>query len=128
MKYIGLLLILALTQINIAIETKTALTNQIISLWPFIIAIPSAGLTEEATEETVIAQSIIDMIIETPDDLIIVDFKTDRVTESQIPERAKLYTKQLNLYAKAASQILNKNVAQAYLYLTTSEKAVRIKT
>ncbi|MBW8036392.1 MAG: hypothetical protein FVQ79_12385, partial [Planctomycetes bacterium] len=94
--------------------------------WPFIIAIPSADLTEEATEETIIVQGIVDMIIETPKDLIIVDFKTDRVTAGQTAERAKLYEKQLNLYAKAAAQILNKKVSHKYLYFTTPAKTLKI--
>ena len=117
--------ILTFFQTDIGKQT-TDPNNTVHREWPFIIAIPSADLTEKPTEETVIVQGIVDMIIETPDDLIIVDFKTDRITAAQTNERAKLYAKQLNLYAKAAAQILNKNVAHKYLYFTTPAKTVKI--
>ncbi|MHC4553327.1 MAG: 3'-5' exonuclease, partial [Planctomycetota bacterium] len=78
-------------------------------------------------DEIVVVQGIVDMIIPTEEGLVIVDFKTDRVTEETVQQRADRYTEQLRTYAKAAGAILNRPVAAAWLYFLNPQKAIEIK-
>ena len=97
--------------------------NKVLREWPFTYA-----LNIENTDQSIIVQGIVDMIIETPQGLIVIDFKTDRITPDQIKERAKLYTPQLTLYAHAASDILKKPVISANLYFLTPARQAKIDT
>ncbi len=78
------------------------------------------------SDESIVVQGIIDMLIRTPQGLIVIDFKTDNITLSQAPQRAELYRDQLNLYAKAAAKILNAESTTKHLYFLTPRVAVRL--
>jgi len=81
---------------------------------------PSRATSREATsDETVVVQGIIDMLIRTPGGLVIIDFKTDNITAEEVPERAELYRRQLELYSKAASAILESKSIANWLYFLT---------
>lgn len=84
--------------------------------WPFTMALPAEYLDVPAPEEWVVVQGIIDMLIPTPQGLIIVDFKSDNVSLEEIPQRAHLYGEQLRLYARAARAVIGLPVLAAYLY------------
>ena len=59
------------------------------------------------------------MLIRTPQGLVIIDFKTDRVTAGQVTERAELYRRQLEYYSRAASAILKSESITKWLYFLT---------
>jgi ATP-dependent helicase/nuclease subunit A len=67
-------------------------------------------------DEIVVVQGIIDMLIKTPQGLIIIDFKTDDVTAKKAPERAELYRRQLALYGRAVETILKAKTIAKWLY------------
>jgi ATP-dependent helicase/nuclease subunit A len=108
--------------------------------WPFTFALPAAYFTSCGTAalgcdssqskiqnlkskiETVIVQGIIDLLIQTSDGLIVIDFKTDRITASKTQSRAAVYAPQMNLYALAAQAVLKKTVKAKYLYFLTPAK------
>jgi len=69
--------------------------------------------------DTIILQGIIDLLIQTPEGLIVIDFKTDKITPAQTAERAEQYQTQLTAYAKAAAKILNAESAAKHLYFLT---------
>ncbi len=89
--------------------------NYIEREWPFTYAMN----TEE--NEKIVVQGIVDMLIKTPQGLIIVDFKTDRVSDEQLQHRADLYRGQLELYAQAAQAILKSQVLRKCLYFLTRQ-------
>ncbi|MCK4999065.1 MAG: PD-(D/E)XK nuclease family protein, partial [Anaerohalosphaera sp.] len=90
--------------------------------WPFTFAHPT-----EVENENTIVQGIIDMLIKTPQGLIIIDFKTDNVnTKPQIDQRTQTYQDQLKHYADAASKILNTNIKAAYLHFLQPSKTIKI--
>ena len=97
--------------------------------WPFTFALPACEFSDLSHEprDTIIVQGIIDMLIQTPGGLLVIDFKTDRVTAEQARERAKSYRRQLELYAKAATAILKSNLLGKWLYFLTPGCAVEIK-
>jgi len=111
--------------------------------WPFTFALPSSewkdscvsrdtryttcGELVESIRDTIIIQGIIDMLIRTPRGLVVIDFKTDCLTARQVPQRAELYRRQLDLYAQAASSILKEKLLAKWLYFLTPANEFEIK-
>jgi ATP-dependent helicase/nuclease subunit A len=78
-------------------------------------------------DETIVVQGIIDMLVQTSQGLIVIDFKTDDISAGQVTGRAELYRQQLNLYARAASAILKSESIAKWLYFLTPARAFEIK-
>jgi ATP-dependent helicase/nuclease subunit A len=99
--------------------------NTVLREWPFTFAVPASQWLESdhqtqnsklKTQDYIIVQGIVDLLVETPKGLVIVDFKTDNVPADKLPDRAKLYRSQLDLYAQAAGAITGKKVCGKWLY------------
>ncbi len=109
--------------------------NHVFREWPFTFALPASELIDtyllintqstpelsrrDALQDTIIVQGIIDMLIRTPKGLVIIDFKTDRITAARVAERAALYRRQLELYGRAASAIIESECIKKWLYFLT---------
>ena len=76
--------------------------------------------------DTIIIQGIIDLLIRTPEGLTVIDFKTDKISPSQAPDRDELYRGQLEIYAKAAASILKAESAAKYLYFLTPRLTIEV--
>ena len=101
---------------KMALDTQ----NNVLREWPFTFA-------EKVTnDDFLIVQGIIDMLIQTPEGLIIIDFKTDRVTAKQVNDRADLYRGQLQLYGRAAESILKTKTISKLLYFLTPQISVKV--
>lgn len=73
-------------------------------------------------EEDVLVQGIIDAYFEEDDELVVVDYKTDRVSaEADLVDR---YQIQLSYYAKALEQIMQKPVKQKIIYAFGLEREI----
>ncbi|MGA2172828.1 MAG: helicase-exonuclease AddAB subunit AddA [Sedimentisphaerales bacterium] len=98
--------------------------------WPFTFAVPASQWSEPAAHQTsddyIIVQGIIDLLIKTPKGLLIVDFKTDNVSADQAPQRAELYRPQLALYAQAAAAITGQKTLSKWLYFLTPALAIEV--
>ena len=94
----------------------TEFSHNVLREWPFTFAVDAARLGAKSHGQTVIVQGIIDMIVKTPDGLLIIDFKADDVNAGFARRRAELYLEQINLYATAASAILKQKNAGSWLY------------
>ncbi|MBW8016795.1 MAG: helicase-exonuclease AddAB subunit AddA [Planctomycetes bacterium] len=90
--------------------------NTVMREWPFIYGLDAQQVDGCSKGEIIVVQGIIDMVVETADGLIIIDFKTDNVTAGGIEERSKIYHKQIDLYATAAAEILDKKIKSKHLY------------
>jgi ATP-dependent helicase/nuclease subunit A len=101
--------------------------------WPFTFALPASNLLDSSDErratsdETIVVQGIIDMLVKTPQGLLIIDFKTDRITAGKVAQRAELYRKQLELYGRAASAILKAKLLAKWLYFLIPRCAIEVK-
>ena len=95
--------------------------------WPFTFALPASHWFESQSvltnderrttnDDSIIIQGIIDLLIQTPKGIVIIDFKTDNVSANEISNRAELYRRQLVLYAQAASAITGQKVNSKWLY------------
>ncbi|MCX5635616.1 MAG: UvrD-helicase domain-containing protein [Planctomycetota bacterium] len=90
--------------------------------WPFSFAVPAvnrdSSLVARISEidEIIVVQGIIDLLVQTQDGLLVIDFKTDNVTAGQTAQRAEFYRQQLDFYGKAAEKILKRKVTGKWLY------------
>jgi ATP-dependent helicase/nuclease subunit A len=100
--------------------------SNVLREWPFTYGLDASAIGAQSGDEIIVLQGIIDMIIPTEDGLVIVDFKTDRVAEAAINERAEKYTPQIRSYATAAADILKRPVVAAWLYFLTPQKSVNV--
>ena len=85
----------------------------------FSVLVPASRYfpaAESEPEENVLLQGVIDCLIETEDGYLILDFKTDRVSERTLPERAESYRAQLDAYAAAVREICGGTVQGSILY------------
>jgi ATP-dependent helicase/nuclease subunit A len=95
--------------------------------WPFTFALPASEWeSSSVAEDTIVVQGIIDLLIRTAQGLIVIDFKTDKITVQQAEERAGLYRRQLELYSRAASAILKVKPAGRWLYFLTPHVFVEV--
>lgn len=77
---------------------------------------------ENLKEETILVQGIIDVWFEEDDGLVVLDYKTDRVRNaSQLKE---LYHAQLDYYAQALEQLLQKPVKEKIIYSFTLKEEI----
>jgi len=89
--------------------------------WPFTLAVPvrelypHLDLAESDPTAPVLLRGIIDCFFPTEKGLILLDYKTDRISTDQCPARAALYRPQLQYYRRALQTILNQPVAQSWL-------------
>ena len=74
----------------------------------FALLVPATLYDPKVDErEQMMLQGVVDCCFDTPEGLVIVDFKTDRVRLGQEPERAEVYRPQLEAYSRALSRVLN---------------------
>lgn len=69
---------------------------------------------------------IIDLFFVEGDHIVLIDYKTDDVTEQQAPDHAKIYSKQLFLYKQAIETAFEKKVAQCFIYFLSINKKFEI--
>jgi len=106
--------------------------NKVLREWPFSFAVPASVIrdsnneSQETSDEIVIVQGIIDMLIQTPEGLMIIDFKTDNITAGDVPRRAELYSRQLELYGRAAEAILKTKLLGKWLYFLKANLACSV--
>lgn len=84
----------------------------------FTVEIP-AGVADESlsfpySEELIILQGAVDVVFEENGEIVIVDYKTDRITDAvQLTEK---YADQLKLYKQAIEQTTGKSVSECLIY------------
>lgn len=77
-------------------------------------------------DEFVVVQGVADLVVILPDELWLLDFKTDDIWGKLVTEKTRIYTPQLKLYARALSQIYGKPVTNCWLYFLSPQTSVSI--
>lgn len=79
-------------------------------------------------KETVLVQGIIDCLYEVDGELVLLDYKTDRVLEHRggLDELTRNYRFQLDLYGRAIEDILGRKVDRKWLYFFDGGHAVKL--
>ena len=118
--------ILKFTQSELFKELKNA--KEIHTEEPFYINTPVKEIYDNNLEENILIQGIIDLYyIDKDNKLVLVDYKTDYAPENDENYLIEKYKNQLELYAKALNQALNKKVSKVYIYSTNLNKVIKIK-
>jgi len=82
---------------------------------------------EQAEDETILVQGIIDLYGITEDDkIILVDYKTDFVENGKEELLVKKYYSQLKIYKEALEEALGKEVVEVYIYSLYLNKEIKI--
>lgn len=74
--------------------------------------------------ETILVQGIIDVYFEENDELVLLDYKTDKVYHGE--QLVEKYHAQLEYYAKALEQITGKHVKEKIIYSITLGEEIRM--
>lgn len=87
--------------------------------------LPFKDAVTRQEEEMVVVQGFIDLAVLLPDQIWLVDFKTDRIEAGELQERAAEHAPQLRLYAMALERVyLGRKVTSATLcFLHTGQNA-----
>lgn len=91
----------------------------------FSLLVPVRELLGAGSGETLL-QGVVDCWTETPEGLLLADYKTDRVTRETQQERASRYAPQLRAYARALERITGKPVLRSFLWFFSTDDAVEI--
>ena len=87
----------------------------------FSLLCPAERFFPEGGDDEVLLQGVVDCFFEEADGLVLIDFKTDRVTRDTIEERAKYYEPQLAAYAEALERITGKKVKDRIVYFLAAD-------
>ena len=102
--------------------------QQILREWPFTLALPAAEVAAvpSNSDDYVIIQGIIDLLIPQADGFILIDYKTDRLPKGGMEELKQRYYLQLVYYGRAVETILKSPVKAAYLYAFEAASFIQI--
>jgi ATP-dependent helicase/nuclease subunit A len=96
---------------------------------PFTMAVPAGQIYPDIPADNgdkVLVQGVIDCLIEEGDGLVLIDYKTDRVTPETIAALTAGYRGQMNLYARAVETVLNRPVRERYLYFFAAGEVIPV--
>jgi ATP-dependent helicase/nuclease subunit A len=79
-----------------------------------------------APGEFAAVQGVVDLAIIEPDQIVLVDFKTDDVTAKAVAERAEEYRVQLRLYGEALARIFGVAVTERWLHFLACRQTVAV--
>lgn len=108
------------------IGKKLRENNSVLREFKFSILSDASEYYPEVTGEKILLQGVVDCALIEPDGITVIDFKTDRVTETTIGTVAERYTVQLTVYAKALERIYELPVKAALLYFFEQNAFVKI--
>lgn len=95
--------------------TQAARKGMLFKEQPFVLGVPAVEIYPETTsDETILVQGIIDVYFEEDGELVLLDYKTDYVKNAQ--ELRERYHAQLEYYAQALEQLLQKKVKEKIIY------------
>lgn len=92
----------------------------------FSILRPVSDYVPDASDDALLLQGVVDCFFEEKDGLVVLDFKTDRITRAETAQRAEHYRAQLEAYALALEKITGKPVREKVLYFFTTNEFVKL--
>jgi ATP-dependent helicase/nuclease subunit A len=76
--------------------------------------------------EYVVVQGVADLAVILPQEIWLIDFKTDEVRKNELQAKVDFYSTQLRIYAEALSRIYQRPVTQACLYFLRLSKGILV--
>ncbi len=110
-----------------SIGTRMRKSTSIKKEVPFIIKKKAAEVFHNITgDDSIFIQGIIDCYFEEDGEIVIVDYKTDRLRNRTLQQLADEYRVQINSYKEAIEKITKKRVKESYLYLFSVGEEVQV--
>lgn len=78
----------------------------------------------DKNDESIMLRGVIDVYFEENEEIIIIDYKTDYISDKELIKNK--YKNQLELYSKALENLTGKIVKEKYLYLFNIDEAVKL--
>ena len=103
---------------------KAAMKKHLYREQPFVIQRSASMLDDGWKNETVLVQGIIDAYFMEEEEIVLVDYKTDRVKRGQEQKLIDLYHVQLEDYARALERMTGKKVKEKIIYSFTLQKEI----
>ncbi len=109
--------------------TRISLADKVLReekfLTEFSATILKPDLDQRFSDEMIVVQGAVDLLFFEENEIVIVDFKTDRnLSESELKEA---YSMQLAIYAKAIEKLYNKKVKELLIYSFALGKDIKIE-
>ncbi|MEI6192748.1 MAG: PD-(D/E)XK nuclease family protein, partial [Verrucomicrobiota bacterium] len=79
-------------------------------------------VSPEMETEFVVVQGVADLFVLLPQEIWLVDFKTDEVGAGELPAKVKTYAPQLKLYSRALAKIYERPVTQCWLHFLSAQR------
>jgi ATP-dependent helicase/nuclease subunit A len=73
-----------------------------------------------------VVQGAADLAVILPEEIWLVDFKTDRMSAADVATKVKLYEPQLRIYAMALSRIYRRPVTRAHLHFLSLRRSEKV--
>lgn len=90
-----------------------------------IFGIPANQIYNKAIQENILVQGVIDLYyIDSQDDMVLVDYKTDHIQKSE-QELVEKYSIQLQIYKKALEEALGEKVKKVAIYSVYLNKTIQ---
>ncbi len=80
----------------------------------------------DLADEFVVVQGVADLVMLLPQEIWLVDFKTDDVRADELPGKIKIYEPQLKLYAGALAKIYSRPVTNCWLHFLSAQKTENV--
>ena len=103
---------------------KAATKKQLYREQPFVIQRSASLLDDSWKDETILVQGIIDAYFIEDGEIVLVDYKTDRVRKGQEQKLVDLYHVQLEDYAQALERMTGMKVKEKIIYSFTLQKEI----
>jgi ATP-dependent helicase/nuclease subunit A len=84
------------------------------------------GVIAGLADEFVVVQGVADLVVVQPQEIWLLDFKTDRVSGRALEERAAKYRPQLSLYAAALAGIFQRPVTRRWLHFLSTRQTMTV--
>jgi ATP-dependent helicase/nuclease subunit A len=89
-----------------------------------LVEIVGTKLEAGLENEFVVVQGVADMVVALPEEIWLVDFKTDAVRAGEMPAKITIYTPQLKLYARALAKVYSRPVTACWLHFLSPKRTV----
>jgi ATP-dependent helicase/nuclease subunit A len=100
------------TEIGMRLRTS----ENVLREFKFSVLDDGAAFDQALAGEKILLQGVVDCALMDDDGIVVMDFKTDRVSEDTIAHTAQRYWPQVEAYAEALSRIFEKPVKAKMLY------------
>ena len=92
----------------------------------FSVLVDAGGYFPQVKGERLLLQGVVDCWFETDNGITVLDFKSDRVGEDTVQQRAEDYRPQLDAYEKALTELTGKPVTRKILWFFALDRAVEL--